>query len=261
MMPTTMRRRLGAALAVGTLLAAAPFSRVDQADVTLAFRLAASIVRGEPIVLETMVTNRSASRVRVDLGLDGKTQFEFVHRSPNGGELRVRPQPSTNGMSFIASMAVLPGRAQSRRLVLDEWLDMSELGRHSIAVSFRGPIVDAAGRTISVDRNATFTVVVTEKDERILRSRCETWLSEATSTNGESATIGLQALRYVNDPVAIPYLVTAIEHRQWSEGFSALRRIGTPEAIKAVEGLTRSGDPLVAAMAKSFLATIGRGRG
>jgi hypothetical protein len=226
----------------------------------LSFRMPSITSLGEPVVLEVLLENGADTRLRADFGLNGQTQFEFSHTRPDGTRQRVRPSVPTSGIAFLSLSEIQPKGRVLRKLVIDQWLDLFKEGTHSVTVSFLGDVTDLAGRAIVLDRTATFPLRVTGRNEDHLRQRCEGWLAEALTAGSEDGLVALTALRHVNDIVAVPFVEAAIQRRQWSDGFAALKRIGAPAGTAAIERLTRSDDPVVSSMAKSVLASMGRGK-
>ena len=239
-----------------------------QLTAVLSCHVAATTTLHEPVLFVFSLENRSGESIAADFGMDDKTKFVFRHTRPDGTVITARPGTPSNGISFVTVHTVAPNRRWASQLTLDEWLDFSQVGTHHVEITFDGviaaldghPVVLQAdgsvvlnGQPVSVQRTGSFAVEVLPRDEAVLRSRCEGWLSAATNAAAPQFQSQAQAaLAHVIDPIAIPYLARAIE--KGNMDFAPLARIGGPEAEAALLQLAQSRDEKVAAVAKSFLA-------
>jgi HEAT repeat protein len=84
-----------------------------------------------------------------------------------------------------------------------------------------------------------------ERDAKRLADVCERLAKTATATDYEPALDAAFALRYIQDPVAIPYLDRVITKADWrlrGLAVTGLGRIGTPEAVDVLKSHLNTSD-------------------
>jgi len=222
------------------------------------FRLPTSVSLGEPVELTIDIDNDTRSIVTADFGWDKITMLVLRQRLPSGLTTEVKPKP--RGPSAGGRYELGPKKRMKLVVVLDEWLTFPTVGTYEVDVEFIGPVTSGSGASVPVDRHYHQTVVVGPRDPERLKQRCEEWLKRASTARiAEDQFSALRALQYTVDPVAVSFLVTAIERKQTAELVDTLRRIGNPAAISALQRLTQNSDASVRTAATTALAA-GRGR-
>jgi len=223
----------------------------------LDFRLPASVSLGEPVELTISIENDTDSAVTADFGFEKSTMLVLHQRLPSGLVTEVKPKPK--GPSFGARYELAPRQKMKIVVVLDEWLRFSAVGTYEVNIEFIGPVTSRSGAPVPVQREYRQTLEVGPRDPERLRTRCEEWLKVASTArvvdDQESA---LRALQFTIDPVAVPFLVAAIERRQKTELVDTLRRIATPDARSALQRLAQSTD---ASVRTAAITALGAGRG
>jgi hypothetical protein len=140
-------------------------------------------------------------------------------------------------------------------IVIDQWLDLSKPGRHTIDVEFHGAVEIEGGAPAALKREAGLTIEVKPRDRARLQKRGAEWLQDiSTLPPGNPATTAATALVCMRDPVAVPYLELAASRTRAPRYIDALRALNHPDAVEALVRLSRGADPDVRAMAERGLA-------
>jgi hypothetical protein len=238
---------LGAVLSGPVAIGAAlPSAKLD-------YKLPKSTTLGEPAIMTARLFNTTGYRIVADFGVNDQTEFAFLHTRPDGSVVRVRPSlvPASR---MRTSRLMLRGTSYTALVVLDEWLDLSQIGRHAIDVEFHGSVRLDGGDQAGLKRAARFPIDVKPRDARRLDKRGAEWLKQIStlSPDGE-ARAAASALTAMKDPVAIPYLELATARTRAPKFVEALTALSSPDARAALERLARSQDPDVRALAERAL--------
>jgi len=230
---------------------------------TMRFSAQSGTSLGEPVILRATLTNTGQDEIVVDFGGNSTTEFRISHTRPDGSVQVVRPGlPFPRGTSvliFFGEYRLERKQTHTVFLVLDEWLTLTQEGKHQLGIEFLGPLKDKDGRALSVDRQAAFSITVGPRDPKRLREQCQDWLETGLSAKtADERLASLAALSLVQDPVGIPFLETGAARDMCAGCTVALARIGNADAIAALRRLAQSPNGNVGAKAKSVLATIKR---
>lgn len=202
----------------------------------------------------TRLNNTTGYRIVVDFGVDDQTEFVFRHTKPDGSVVRVTPSV-TPVSRMRTSHLMLRGTSYTASVVLDEWLDLSQTGRHTIEVEFHGSVQIDGGDPAGLNRTARLLIDVTPRDPARLEKRGTEWLKQiSTLSPGSDARTAASALAAMRDPVAIPYLELATARTRSATFVDTLKTMNRPDAREALERLARSQDPDVRALAQKALA-------
>src|SRR5262249_54102157 len=129
-------------------------------------------------------------------------------------------------------------------VVLDEWLDLHQIGRHTIDVEFRGAVGIEGGTPVDLKRRASLVIDVKPRDGARLEKRATEWLKQiSTLSPGLDARAAASSLIHMTDPVAIPFLELAAARTRDQVYFDALAARRDPVARAALERLAQSPDP------------------
>jgi len=230
---------------LGTV-SAAPSARLE-------YKLPKSTTLGEPAILLARLYNTTGYRITVDFGVDDQTEFVFRHTRPDGTLVTV--QPSVTRVSRIrTSHLMLRGNTNTVAVVLDQWLDLSALGRHQIDIEFRGSVQLEGGDGAAVNRTGRLSIDITARDPKRLEKHAGEWLKAVSTLSQSSETRAAgTALAVMADPIAIPYLELAATRTRSAKFVDALASRTGPEARGALERLARSTDPEVRALAQKAI--------
>jgi hypothetical protein len=230
-----------------TIEAAPPSAKLD-------FTLPKSTTLGEPAIMTARLWNTTGYRIMVDFGVNDQTEFVFLHARPDGSTVRVTPS-LTPASRMRTSHLMLRDTSYTASVVLDQWLDLSETGRHTLDVEFHGAVSIDGGDPAALKRHARLPIDVKPRDPARLEKRGAEWLKQiSTLSPGNDARTAASALAAMRDPVAIPYLELATTRTRSPLFVDALKTMGSPEARGALERLARSPDQDVRSIAQRALA-------
>jgi hypothetical protein len=263
------RRRFLSAWAVslsgGTVLflnasVASSTSMMAQERATVTVELASSTTLGLPMVGAYVVANRTSGAIRVDAGdWDRKSALRFELISPGGKHASAQPtRPPEGGIHVLPQFVVDSGATFRESFVLDQWLDLSTVGRYSATIRLEGSFqASNASSVIDVERTTTRQFDVLPRDQKKIRARCQQ-LVDVIAKRGPGWFDAADELVYVRDAVAVPYLRDAIlaSTPNRSKAIDALVGIGGPEARGALVTLSGSPEQFLASSAKAALQRI-----
>jgi hypothetical protein len=201
--------------------------------------------------------------VLVDLGANRKEVFAFSFVTPDGSKSTVPPKRA-EGSAMIGRIPLQPAQSYSQKLLLNEWFDFPTPGQYEISVRLVKPEGSPRGFDIyDISQGPQFrtTLLIQPRDAALLKKICEMLEAQVfNARNDEEAIAPAEALSYINDPIAVPYLIKALDSRRSVEGFAitGLERIGTDEAVRGIELAARSKNKDVAVFAKRALERLGK---
>lgn len=229
-----------------TIEAAAPSAKLD-------FSLPKSTTLGEPAIMTARLWNTTGYRIMADFGVNDQTEFVFLHSRPDGSKVRVAPslKPASR---MRTSHLMLRDTSYTASVVLDQWLDLLQAGRHMVEVEFHGTVQIDGGDPAAVKRTARLTMDVKPRDPARLEKRGAEWLKQvSTLSPGSDARTAASALAAMQDPIAIPYLELATTRTRSPQFVDALKSMSHPGAREALERLARSQDQDVRSLAQKAL--------
>lgn len=200
----------------------------------------------EPVILRLSVENLGTDLAQLDLGANFTQGLLVTIITPEG---RVIPIPpiEPNGLSRIGRVRIHPGDRYVHDFVMDQWYAFDSPGRYGIRVGLRYPIT-SAGLNFPIPESIQ-TVAVEPRDEAALRRRAEALLTQAfRADNTKNANLipdadeAMLAMRYLRDPVAIPYLIQALASPVLAVqggAVTGLSRFPEPQAVNALIGYTK----------------------
>lgn len=216
----------------------------------------------EPIFIDFAVSNNSSEPVQLDLGIDLKSNFEF-EVTRGGGEYLRLPRLLRAGFRRSGKIFVEPGQKYRQVLLFSEWYQFGEPGSYTIHARITEPIRRRGGPPLSTHDSGEITLEISPRDEKRLRAVCERLVKAAVNWEyDDNATAAAHALSYVEDPVAIPYLAELLATRQEiaSHAIAGLKRIRTPEAVKALKAHLGTSDLALRSQIEAALWEIETGR-
>jgi hypothetical protein len=186
---------------------------------------AAKATLHEPVYIEFSIHNGLPEAVRLDLGANAVSKFDFSILDPAGAWHRIGPlrQPPFHGPGRLE---LLPGKSFRKALLLNEWYQFRVPGKYQVQPHLAAPVQTAGGAVVPMALPPTLAIEVLPRDAQRLRSVCAKLAAVATSPASRAPLDAAETLSYVLDLEAVPYLV------QVAHGDPALRSI-------AVDGLAR----------------------
>ncbi len=161
-------------------------------------------------------------------------------------------------------MTLAPGGEYRQTLLLDQWFDNQwsdrrpeslwewfRPGEYQIEVRLFGSITDAKGVPVRESWQTTATVIVQPRDATALAAKCAELAERIVPTrlgqgSPERADAAFLALSYIDDQVAVPYLLKIL--RDPSDRFALLyllRARGTGTGVEALAAAMQYPEPSI----------------
>jgi hypothetical protein len=211
----------------------------------VSFELANQTTLNEPVVLNVTIQNRSNEPISFDLGLQRKSAYHFMVRTPDNGLMEM-PVIRKGGAGPICLEAQ---EKYAQRLILNEWFPFDLPGRYLIGLILEMPYKigetqlpfigdDGDGRQIE---ETFFEVLILPRNPIVLRQKCEDLVKRLRQTENALGRMDLaNELSHIKDSIAIPYLTMLLEEKQELASIEGLMRIGSDEAMEAMILATKS---------------------
>jgi len=217
------------------------------------------VTQHEPVILVLEFGSPSPQSVVVDLGYNSE-KLHITVVDPDG--VVVNKTNSVEGPGATYSFHIDGESKSSGAVPLTDWFTFDKVGNYEIDV-------DLGAHSASYERfsytmvgnRAKLNITVRPRDEAALRQVCDQLLSHAEDLpyDSQEKWVAARALAKVNDPVAVPFMVRALNQRNFARlMIPALARIKTADAIAALESATGSPDKETQSLAHSALASLGR---
>jgi hypothetical protein len=215
--------------------------------VKVSFALDSPITFHEPVAIDMLIENISPYGITLDLGVWPRFAYDFDIIAPDG--MHVDPFPMIDKQRY-GTRYLDPGGKYRQRILLNRWFAFDIMGDYCIRASLHLPIIE--GKTelpwiMEQDENGHQTeetvlnLKILPRDETALKKRCEELFQKLQkATYFTERTPIAEELSYINDVIAIPYMVKLVEEREESHAIQGLMRIGTDEAFEAMIAVTQS---------------------
>jgi hypothetical protein len=205
--------------------------------------LDAHLTLHQPVILIFSLTNHTSNPVQLDLGQDSRQGFSFAVVDTAGKRLQL-PELVRNGFSALGTVSVQPGHTYSQRLVLNQWYPFPVPGKYEFEGHLTHPLVLGKGAERQIDQGFHLALEIAPRDEAVLSKTCDELVKEIKVAYEQNATDAALALSYVNDTIAVPYLISVLSSRRHLEPIiiQGLGRIGGPSSIDALIEVYRSND-------------------
>ena len=241
------------AVACACLLAGPVTTGASVPSAKLDFALPKTTTLGEPAIMTARLWNTTGYRITVDFGVNDQTEFVFLQTKPDGGKVRVTPS-LTPASRMRTSHLMLRDTSYTASVVLDQWMDLSQPGRHTLEVEFHGTVQIDGGNPAALKRTTRLAIDVNPRDPARLEKRGAEWLKQiSTLSPGSDARTAASALSAMRDAIAVPYLELATTRTRSPQFVNALKSMNSPDARGALERLARSPDPDVSSLAQKAL--------
>lgn len=203
-----------------------------------------AFVEDQPLVFEFSIKNPSKTAIGLELGQDFKGSFHFVLTLPDKKQVRL-PQYARDGISRIGSLSIRPENVYSQRVILNEWLgSLSPLppGEYRIDGSLSDPAINRPGKGVEiVPFGVSFKIE--RENYRVLRKLCEELYGKIVhSTSYMEASDAALELSFVNNTVAVPYILSALASNKNVESviINSLAKVGKETAVEALMSASTS---------------------
>ena len=198
----------------------------------------------EPVVVDFTIENGLSESLSFDLGHDRTGNFEFTITRPDGSVVRP-PRLNPEGLGRLGKMTLAPGQSYIQRLLLNRWLEFAQPGEYRIDAALAGNFTRGTGGPVQTERAATINLRILPANPQVLEKISEQLAATATAGNAATAIDASVALSHVQDPVAVPQLVMALQdgiRQVQRNAASGLAGIANRPAIEALIARLKTGD-------------------
>jgi hypothetical protein len=214
--------------------------RQGQGEMAVSFDLRSpSVTLHEPVLGNLSVHNGMTDDVSVDLGYDREGALEFSIVQPDGSTVTLPRVPRRNGASRVPELSLQQGETYVQELVLNKWYPFNKPGSYTIRVRLVTTIRSGSDAPVKAEFSQEMSLQVGERDEQRLENVCKDLAAAAMQTNAETALGAAHSLSYVEDVVAVPYLVRLTKQGPFKVvtkniALEGLGRIARSEGLDAV---------------------------
>lgn len=221
-----------------TLVAAKQSSTVSHVDVHFQFEHE-TITLHQPVVLTLKVHNSLSKSISLDLGREMREFLDFSVTTPGGKVTRGKkmPEEMEEGMFGTGKTEVPPGENYIHEILLNQWFDFNSAGTYAVTASLTKDI-EVRGDGKIKPQSQTVRLVVGFGDTARLQDVCKELATQIAAWPDIAKVLQHEPspalkLSYVDDPVAVPYLVQALyAHKQMQmDAVAGLERIGNKAAV------------------------------
>lgn len=212
----------------------------------------------EPVVVDFVVKNDSSEAITFDLGADEKENFQLSLTRPNSASSQSR-RIIKGGFAILGKITIRPGQFYRKRLLINEWFDLPQIGAYTISVNLLAPIQSERGRVVAKGANFRATFEITSRNPIKLQELCASLLTRiTTSKTYQQAKDAATELSFVQDSVAIPFLEKVFKMNKMVErtAIEGLGRIGSAEAAQVLIRALGAQDAEITAFVRYTLSRI-----
>ena len=229
----------------------------NKKEVIFSFTLSqSSVTLHEPVFVNFSVRNKLSESIRLGLGHNRKSNFEFTIIDPAGSIISGQ-RPSEEGFGRVGDISLEPSEEYSQRLLVNEWYQFIEPGNYKIEIRLSKPLITMSGDLVKPELSGSLSLCIHPRDPKRLDQVCQDLYRIAIKfSNVEEATEAAFALSYISDPVAVPYLEKGMKETRlmWPYAIPGLARIADAEAIETLVSTMKSEDlESGASLARFFL--------
>lgn len=228
----------------------------DEIGLSVALR-DASVGLNEPLLVDLTVSSRSAEVVGVDLGLNGKANIELTIWEPTGGV--VTRTLGLEGFGASGKHSLNPGGTFVEKLLLNEWYEFAQTGTYRIKMTLLNDDLVTSGTAALPQPSTEFSLQIGPHDPTGLEVVSQELADRAIGGERlEERIEAANALSYIRDPLAVDSLVRVLWQGSLVAHYAVdgLRRIGSVEALAALQAATDHPDEDVRATVRSTLETL-----
>jgi len=223
--------------------------------------LESSVSLHEPVYVNLAVRNGLPEAISLDLGFDRKEGFRFSVTQPDASTVNLQPY-SRGGLGLSGLIVIEPGQGFDQQILLNELYQIPKPGDYWIVVKLATPIRTHSGRKLEPTPWGRMMLRVSDRDEKRLADVCERLAKKAIDVDYQAARAAALALRYVHDPVAVPYLdIVLTRGDSGTKGFAiaGLASIGTTDAVNRLTSHLKTEDAQLRSQIQAALAQIRTG--
>jgi hypothetical protein len=173
-----------------------------------------SVSAGEPVVVVLTIDNTSADKLTTDLGFDMKEHIAIEIKSPNGQMCRRHISNTDSGsqLGAIGRISIAPGERYLQRILLSEVCPFAEVGNYVANFDIHAAIINSRGDEVQSPKDASITISVLQRDEKMLTTRCDEYLCAIKAlTKAKDIMDAAREMSYINDPACASDVKYAIK--------------------------------------------------
>lgn len=188
---------------VGLLTLSTSGAQSSQSDLRCTLTAKSSFTQGEPILLRLKLENSSNGPRGIDLGYDREGAFLFRLVRPDGFSIDLPQTKIRGGIALLGEITIPARENHSQQIILDNWYKVNEPGTYRVALEI----------LYSPCARQELRFEITPEDLDRLKSVCNELLDaiEKNKLHYAKAADAAKALAQVHNPIAVPYLIKALE--------------------------------------------------
>lgn len=254
----SMRRKMFNIVVLFLMVGASgSYGVTNDLDVSFVLRNS-SISLHEPVIVDLFVRNGTSSVVEFNLGFNRKENLEFFLAPPGAARVKLL-SPSREGLGRAGKVSLPSGDVYKQMIVLNERFPFSEVGQYDIVARVATMVTDSSGGQIAIPSAQALHLEIVARNPGRLRKICKELSYVATSAqNFIDASDAAVALRYIQDPVAIPYLAKVLDQGRmtWRYAVEGLAAMETPDAVDVLITKLRNANGEVLDVVKGALRDL-----
>jgi hypothetical protein len=227
-------------IAVFTLLAvpSAESQQETRSKIDIHFRAQErNLTLHEPVVVFFEVNNRLSEPIDITVGSLSRQFFELTLRTPSG---QVLHKDSFGGAADTVTVGtgkvtVEAGGEYSEPLVVNRWFPFTTEGSYVLNAELTSNVETANGTFQAEPQSIEFQIG--QRNPAKLKDFCRRLAEAAEAASSVAAAkLPVLTLSYVNDPIAVPFLVQILSAHvlAYQDAVLGLERIGNNEAVEAL---------------------------
>jgi hypothetical protein len=214
-----------------------------------------NVLQDGPIVATLVIRSESKSLTNLDLGDDGTSNLTFylTHNSDPLKSLHL-PVPSFASLGVVSLKS---GQTLRKRLVLNSILSSSHPGVYGVSVRM-------AWDTSMTLASNEILISISPKTDRDLADACQSILLRIVGApDAQSRKDATRELTAVSDPLAIPYLISAVDADPGNADVlvGRLLEFGTPASVEGLSKVIHGKDAELVSYTRSGLKRLAASSG
>lgn len=213
----------------------------------------------EPVIVFFEVHNGLSQPITVTVGALVRQFFDFSLTTPSG---QVFNKDRFDGQVDIVTagsgkITVGPGADYKEPLVMNQWLPFASQGLYSLTSRLTSDIETVDGSLQAESETAQLRI--NQRAPARLNKICAELAKQVeTATTVDGAQFPAQALSYVDDPIAVPYLARILSAHTlaYEKAIGGLERIGNDEAVEVLLSALNENYGDIAELATTSLARM-----
>lgn len=185
----------------------------------------------EPVFINLEIQNNSPNTVKFYSGQIILENLLLTVTYPDGRQVQPAKLKPGEGISLSGVATMKPGELYSQKILLNKWTDFSSAGQYLIKGRLTNLLETEKGKSLGTDLTFAVTLDIKPKNDSHLKAVCEELLKNIREMNNHAGQSAI-ALTYIKDPLAVPYLKTALDSDKLNSVIiNNLREIGDRNAV------------------------------